>query len=299
LASAFGARQVSTMYTPNDQYAVILELLPKFQTEASALERLYVRGKSGALVPLTAVTTISHSVLPQTLNHLGQLPAVMVSFNLDHELSLGQAVNRIEEIQRNIGISSTTQTSFEGTAKAFESSTKGLGLLLLLAVVVVYIVLGILYESFIHPLTILSGLPSAAVGALITLELFGIPLSLYAFVGIIMLVGIVKKNAIMMIDYALVQERNNSLPPDQAITEAALVRFRPIMMTTMAALMGTLPIALGIGAGASARQPLGLTVVGGLLLSQALTLYITPVLYIMLDQLVSRLKRLRQPATHL
>ncbi|MGE4528613.1 MAG: efflux RND transporter permease subunit [Rhodospirillaceae bacterium] len=297
LASAFGTRQVSTMYTPNDQYQVILELLPKFQSESSALERLYVRSTNGALVPLTAVTTISPGVLPQTVNHLGQLPAVTVSFNLDRELSLGQALARIQEVQRDIGLAGTTQTSFEGTAKAFKSSSQGLGLLLLLAIVVVYIVLGILYESFVHPLTILSGLPSAAVGALVTLELFGVPLSLYAFVGIIMLVGIVKKNAIMMIDFALEQERGSSLPPERAIVQAALVRFRPIMMTTMAALMGTLPIALGIGAGAQARQPLGLTVVGGLILSQALTLYITPVIYIYLDRLGAYIRRLRRGAT--
>ena len=292
LASAFGQRQVSTMYTSNDQYQVILELLPKFQTEVSALERLYVRGKTGALVPLTAVTTITRGVLPQTVNHLGQLPAVTVSFNLGEELSLGEAVSRIQDLQRTVGFVETTQTSFEGTAKAFESSTKGLDLLLLLAVVVVYIVLGILYESFIHPLIILSGLPSAAVGALLTLLLFNVPLSLYAFVGIIMLVGIVKKNAIMMIDFALEQERNHDTPPDRAIEQAALVRFRPIMMTTLAALMGTLPIALGIGAGAQARQPLGLTVVGGLVLSQALTLYITPVLYIQLDRLTKRFRKM-------
>jgi HAE1 family hydrophobic/amphiphilic exporter-1 len=290
LASGFGQRQVSTMYTPDDQYQVILELLPKFQTEVSALERLYVRGKTGALVPLTAVTTIERGVLPQTVNHMGQLPAVTISFNLGGEISLGEAVARIGELQNEAGLPTTTQTSFDGTAKAFESSSKGLGLLLLLAVVVVYIVLGILYESFIHPLTILSGLPSAAVGALLTLLLFNIPLSLYAFVGIIMLVGIVKKNAIMMIDFALHQERSRKMPPAQAIEEAALVRFRPIMMTTLAALMGTLPIALGIGAGAQARQPLGLTVVGGLVLSQALTLYITPVLYIQLDRLTGRLR---------
>ncbi|SBW12972.1 multidrug efflux system, subunit C [uncultured Alphaproteobacteria bacterium] len=288
LASAFGQRQVSTMYTPSDQYEVILELLPRFQEEASSLERLYVRSTFGALVPLTAVTRIDRGVLPQTVNHLGQLPAVTVAFNLADGFSLGEAVARIDRLKTDAGIADTTQTSFQGTAQAFEKSTRGLGLLLLLAVAVVYIVLGILYESFVHPLTILSGLPSAAVGALLTLLIFDVPLSLYAFVGIIMLVGIVKKNAIMMIDFALEQERKENLPPETAIAKAALVRFRPIMMTTMAALMGTLPIAVGFGAGATARQPLGLTVVGGLILSQALTLYITPVLYILLDRALHR-----------
>ncbi len=290
LASGFGQKQVSTMYTPNDQYQVILELLPKFQTEVAALERLYVRGKTGALVPLTAVTEITQGVLPQTVNHMGQLPSVAISFNLGGEISLGEAVARIGELRDTVDLAPTIQTSFDGTAKAFERSTKGMGLLLL-AIVVVYIVLGVLYESFIHPLTILSGLPSAAVGALLTLLIFNVPLSLYAFVGIIMLVGIVKKNAIMMIDFSLEQEREGNVPPERAIEQAALVRFRPIMMTTLSTLMGTLPIALGIGAGATARQPLGLTVVGGLLLSQALTLYITPVLYIQLDRLTKRLRR--------
>jgi HAE1 family hydrophobic/amphiphilic exporter-1 len=290
LYDAYGSRQVSTIYTPNNQYWVILELLPEYQRDPSALQLLYLRSQKGTLIPLTSVASASNDVGPLSVNHSGQLPSVTLSFNLPPGVSLGTAVSDVEKAARQT-LPSTISTGFSGTAQAFQSSQQGLIFLLILAIVVIYIVLGILYESFIHPLTILSGLPFAGFGALLTLSIFRTELSIYAFVGIIMLVGLVKKNAIMMIDFALEAERGEGKSPRDAIIEACSVRFRPIMMTTMAALMGTLPIAIGLGAGGESRRPLGLAVVGGLAFSQIITLYVTPVVYTYLDAFQHRFGR--------
>jgi HAE1 family hydrophobic/amphiphilic exporter-1 len=290
LQSAFSARQISTIYGATNQYQVILEVAPEFQIDPSMLSRLYVRATSGKLIPLDTVTRVTRKTQALTVNHQGQLPSVTLSFNLLPGVSLGDAVDRIKALEQEMRMPASLNTSLQGTAQAFQASLQGLGLLLLIAILVVYIVLGILYESFIHPLTILSGLPSAALGALVTLLVFRVDLSLYAFVGVIMLIGIVKKNAIMMIDFALDRQRSEQLPAHEAIFKACLIRFRPIMMTTMAALVGTLPIAIGFGAGAEVRRPLGLAVVGGLLLSQFLTLYLTPVVYVYLDRLTPKAK---------
>jgi HAE1 family hydrophobic/amphiphilic exporter-1 len=290
LYDAYGSRQVSTILTPTNQYWVILEVQPRFQRDPAALALLSVRSSNGQLVPIGAIAKLSSSVGPLSVNHAGQLPAVTLSFDVKPGFGLSDAVAQVTAAARGT-LSSDITTNFAGTAQAFQSSQQGLALLLLIAVLVIYLVLGVLYESFIHPLTILSGLPFAGFGALLTLMIFRVSVSVYAFVGIIMLVGLVKKNAIMMIDFALVAERTEGKSPRDAILEACSIRFRPIMMTTMAALMGTLPIALGLGAGAESRRPLGLAVVGGLAFSQIVTLYVTPVFYTYLDAFQARFRR--------
>jgi len=324
LASAFGSGQVSTIYTDTNEYWVILEVAPEYQLDANALSNLYLRtsasqsptGQSNSsnssttstgsstntqvaggntqplpqMVPLSTIATLTRTVGPLSVNHLGQLPAVTISFNLRPDVPIGNVVTQINQIAHS-ALPATITGSFQGTAQVFQSSLSGLGILLLVAIFVIYLVLGVLYESFVHPITILSGLPSAAFGALVTLLIFRVQLDLYSFVGIIMLIGIVKKNAIMMIDFALAAEKKEGWNAERSIYQGCVVRFRPIMMTTFAALMGALPIAFGFGAGAASRRPLGLAVVGGLLFSQLITLYITPVIYIYLDSLQAKLSR--------
>ncbi len=283
----YGQRQVSTIYTPTNEYYVITELEDRFQTRPDLLSKLYVRSSTGALVPLESVSKLERTIGPLAVNHSGQLPSVTLSFNLKPGASIGDAVNEITQAAKT-DLPATISTSFQGTAQAFQSSLRGLGLLLILTIFIIYMILGILYESFIHPLTILSALPFAGFGALLTLMIFHVELSIYAYVGIIMLIGLVKKNGIIMIDFALAAERKEGKNAHDSIYEACSVRFRPIMMTTMATLMGTLPIALGFGAGAESRRPLGLAVVGGLLFSQLITLFVTPVIYTYMDQLKGR-----------
>jgi len=296
LYNAFGTRQISTILGAANDYPVILELLPEFQRDPSAINLLHVRSRTGALVPLGAVATVTPILGPQSVNHSGQLPSVTLSFNLAEGVSLGDAVTSVQRLARQV-LPSTVTGGFSGTAQAFQQSQTGLLFLLIVAILVIYLVLGVLYESFIHPLTILSALPFAVFGALLTLLIFRTDLNLYSYVGLILLVGLVKKNGIMMIDFALDVQRTDGKPAGEAIAEACLIRFRPIMMTTVCALMATLPIAIGWGAGAEARRPLGIAVVGGLFVSQIVTLYVTPVIYTYLDSFQAWLGRrvTRQP----
>lgn len=284
LSAAYGSGQVSTIYTPNDQFYVIMELKPEYQRNPSALSMLYVRSSTGQIVPLKAIANITQTVGPLTVTHLAQLPSATISFDTLPGVSLSQATKAIQQVASEV-LPATITTNFQGSAQVFNQSFNDLGLLLLVSIVVIYLILGILYEDFIHPLTILSGLPSAGFGALLTLLIFGVELNLYSFIGIILLVGIVKKNGIMLVDFAIERQRSEQKPPFEAIYEACIVRFRPIMMTTMAALIGTLPIALGTGSGSEARRPLGIAIVGGLIFSQILTLYLTPVFYIYMETL--------------
>jgi HAE1 family hydrophobic/amphiphilic exporter-1 len=300
LYDAFGERQASTIYTDIAEYWVVFEVLPQFQRDPEALARLYITSDTSStngeprLVPLSAVAKLIPTVGATTISHVGQLPSVTISFNLAPGIALGTAVERVRQIQDEMHVPATITTSFQGSAAVYQKSLGGMGWLLLFAVLVIYIILGVLYESFIHPLTILSGLPSAGFGALLTLMIFRLDLNIYGFVGLIMLVGIVKKNAIMMIDFAIEAQHQGKKPYD-AIYQGCLLRFRPIMMTTMSALMASLPIALGLGAGGESRRALGLAVTGGLVVSQMLTLFITPVIYLYMESLQQWLKKGKAP----
>jgi multidrug efflux pump subunit AcrB len=294
LYDAFGQRQVSTMYEQYNQHHVILEVDPKFQTDPAYLNKIYVKSTSGAMVPLAAVSKFQTTNAYLTVSHQGQFPAATISFNLAPGVSLGQATDIVDQVKRELDMPASINGSFQGTAQVFQQSLSSLPILIFAAIFTVYIVLGMLYESLIHPITILSTLPSAGLGALLALLLFGSELSLVSFIAIILLIGIVKKNAIMMIDFAIEAERQEGMGPEEAIFEACIVRFRPIMMTTLAAMLGAVPLAIGLGVGSELRQPLGIAVVGGLIVSQILTLYTTPVIYLFFEHLRLYFRRGRQ-----
>jgi multidrug efflux pump len=296
LYDAYGQRQVSTMFTQLNQYHVILELAPEFRQKPASLNDIYLRTAAGGKVPLSVLTHMEESATPLSINHQGQFPVVTLSFNLAPGASLGDAVKVINKVKDDLDMPASIEAKFQGTAQAFQASLLNEPLLVLAALITVYLVLGVLYESYIHPVTILSTLPSAGVGALLALMLCRTDFSVIALIGIILLIGIVKKNGIMMIDFALDAERNGGKSPDEAIYQACLLRFRPIMMTTMAALIAGLPLALGTGVGSELRSPLGIAMVGGLIFSQALTLYTTPVIYLAFDRLAKRLRGVSAPA---
>jgi len=295
LYNAFGQRQISTVFTQLNQYRVVLEVLPEFRVDPSVLDRVYLRSAAGGQVPLSTLASIEQHAAALAVSHQGQFPAVTVSFNLAPGVSLGAAVKSIDRVTRELGLPASIQTGFQGAARAFQASLANQPLLILAAIVTVYIVLGVLYESWIHPITILSTLPSAGLGALLALLLVRLDLSVIALIGIILLIGIVMKNAIMMIDFALDAQRTQGRPARDAIEQASLLRFRPIIMTTMAALLGGVPLAFGHGVGSELREPLGVAIVGGLIVSQVLTLYTTPVIYLLFDRLAERLARRRAP----